>query len=146
MKKFLITAFLIISTGLMASPEKVYNFEKLKEHMTKDGYSLDYVKKDVGFNFKKDVSHVELVGYKNYAETTEALSKMINLVYKNGLTMVPAESDIANGVFVFNYPSKPDYFAVLIADFDNNVLVNSYDKGDQLKKNMQYLKNAQMKK
>ncbi|MGL5963223.1 MAG: hypothetical protein ACRCZ9_03995 [Fusobacteriaceae bacterium] len=146
MKKILITAFLIISAGLIASPEKVYNFENLKENMSKDGYSLDYAKKDIGFNFKKDISHVELVGYKNYAETTEALSKMINLIYKNGLTMVPNESDIGNGIFVFTYPSKPDYFAVLISDFDNNVIVNSYDKGDQIKKNMEHLKKAQIKK
>ncbi|MGL4253489.1 MAG: hypothetical protein ACRCU6_01685 [Fusobacteriaceae bacterium] len=146
MKKILITAFLIISTGIIASPEKIYNFQKLKDSMTKEGYSLDYAKKDVGFNFKKDVSHVELVGYKNYAETTEALSKMINLIYKNGLTMVPNESDIGNGIFVFTYPSKPDYFALLIADFDNNVIVNSYDKGDQIKKNMEHLKNAHVKK
>lgn len=146
MKKFLAAAFILASTTILANTDKIYNFTKLQNEMKTEGYTLDYAKKDVGFNFKKDVAHVEVVGYKNYKETTEALSGMINLMYKNGLDMVPSESDIGNGVYVFTYPKKPDYFGVIVVDFDHNVIMNSYDKPVALKKNMEYLKNAQVKK
>lgn len=146
MKKFLAAAFILASTTILANTDKIYNFQKLQNTMKTEGYSLDYVKKDVGFSFKKDISHVEVVGFKDYKATTVALSEMINLMYKNGLQMLPSESDIGNGVYVFTYPGKPDYFGVIVADFDHNVILDSYDKPVALKKNMEHLKNAQLKK
>lgn len=147
MKKLLLIMSFIAMTGTaLASVDSNYNFKSLQKNMENSGYSLDYVKKDVGFNFKKGTSHVEVVGYQNYGDTSVALSKIFNLVYKNNLEMIPEESDIGNGIYVFSYPKTPDKVLVVVADFDYNVIMNAFGTGEELKTTIKYLEDAQVKK
>ncbi|MGL5051101.1 MAG: hypothetical protein ACRC6A_07925 [Fusobacteriaceae bacterium] len=147
MKKLLMTISFILLTGTaLAKADSIYNFDSLEKNMVKSGYTLEYAKKDVGFNFKKGTSHAEVVGYKDYAATTVALSEMFNLVYKNGLEMIPQESDIANGVYVFSYPKTPDKVLVIVADFDHTTIMNAFGTAEELKTTIKYLEDAQVKK
>lgn len=147
MKKLLmVISFIALTASALAGADGNYDFNTLQKNMEKSGYTLDYVKKDVGFNFKNGTSHVEVVGYKDYSETTMALSKMLNLVYKNSLEMIPEESDIGNGVYVFSYSKTPEKVLVVVADFDYNVIMNAFGTGEELKTTTKYLNDAQVKK
>lgn len=147
MKKLLMIATFVIMAGTaFAKTDSIYNFKALEKNMEKTGYALDYVKKDVGFNFKKESSHVEVVGYKTYAETSESLSKMFNVIYQRNLTMIPSESDIGNGIYVFSHPEAPNKALVVVADFEHHVVMNAFGTKDELETSIKFLKDAQVKK
>ena len=124
MKKILLFLFaLSFSTALLANSDN-YNFTKLKEKMEKDGYKLEYVKKDSGFNFKKGESHVEVVDYKSYAKLNDAIANSINLLEEKGFKLVPQECDFGNGVLVFHNSNVKNYAFVLSANYKKNIMLN----------------------
>ncbi|WP_432205090.1 hypothetical protein ACQ9ZF_03855 [Cetobacterium somerae] len=125
MKKILLFLFSItLSVSLLANSDN-YNFPKLKEKMEKDGFKLEYVKKDSGFNFKKGNSHVEVVDYKSYAKLNDAIAHSINLLEEKGFKLVPEECDFGNGVLVFSNPTVKDYAFVLSANYKKNIMLNT---------------------
>ncbi|MDX8336617.1 hypothetical protein [Candidatus Cetobacterium colombiensis] len=125
MKKILLFLFSItLSVSLLANSDN-YNFPKLKEKMEKDGFKLEYVKKDSGFNFKKGNSHVEVVDYKSYAKLNDAIANSINLLEEKGFKLVPGDCDFGNGVLVFSNPNVKDYAFVLSANYKKNIILNT---------------------
>lgn len=125
MKKiYLFLLSVVISASALANSDN-YNFTQVKNKMENNGYQLEYVKKDVGFNFKKGNTHVEVTDYKTYPELNAAIAKSINLLEEKGYKLIPEECDFGHGVFVFTNPTVKDYVFVLSTNYKKNILLNS---------------------
>lgn len=125
MKKILLFLFsLALSASVLATSDN-YNFPKLKEKMENNGYKLEYVKENEGFNFKKDDSHVEVTEYKTYAQLNDAIANSINLLEEKGFKLVPQECDFGNGVLIFHNPTIKEYVFILSANYKKNIMLNT---------------------
>lgn len=125
MKKIFLFLFtLTLSANIFANSNN-YNFPKLKEKMEKNGYQLEYIKKDEGFNFKKGDSHVEVTDYKTYAKLNDAIANSINLLEEKEFKLVPQECDFGNGILVFTNPTIKEYAFVLSANYKKNIMLNT---------------------
>ncbi|MGL5544687.1 MAG: hypothetical protein ACRDB6_06235 [Cetobacterium sp.] len=125
MKKIFLFLFsLTLSLSAFASGDN-YNFPTLKQKMENNGYKLEYATEKVGFNFKKNNAHTEVIEYKSYADLNTAIANSINLLGEKGFDLVPAESDFGNGILVFANPSIKDYAFVLSANYKNNIMLNT---------------------
>lgn len=125
MKKIFLFLFtLTLSANIFANSNN-YDFPKLKEKMEKNGYQLEYIKKDEGFNFKKGDSHVEVTDYKTYAKLNDAIANSINLLEEKGFKLVPQECDFGNGILVFTNPTIKEYAFVLSANYKKNIMLNT---------------------
>ncbi|MGL4998873.1 MAG: hypothetical protein ACRC5T_07905 [Cetobacterium sp.] len=125
MKKIFLFLFsLTLSLNSFSNSEN-YNFSILKQKMESYGYKLDYATKNVGFNFKKETAHTEVVEYKNYAELNSAIGNSINLLQEKGFNLVSEESDFGNGILVFSNLAIENYIFVLSANYKQNVMLNT---------------------
>ncbi|MGL4671351.1 hypothetical protein [Cetobacterium sp.] len=125
MKKIFLFLFsLTLSLNVFANSDN-YNFLTLKQKMENYGYKLDYAKKDIGFNFKKESSHTEVIQYKNYADLNSAIGNSINLLKEKYFNLVSEECDFGNGILVFSNPTVKDYVFVLSANYKQNVMLNT---------------------
>ena len=125
MKKIFLFLFTLTLSANIFDNSNNYNFPKLKEKMEKNGYQLEYINKDEGFNFKKGDSHVEVTDYKTYAKLNDAIANSINLLEEKGFKLVPQECDFGNGILVFTNPTIKEYAFVLSANYKKNIMLNT---------------------